>query len=212
MNPLRKIRLSARSSLLSKAQVSEWEKKVAQKLALEGIELEKIWLETEGDKDKHTSLRVAPEDFFTRQIDLHLLEGKSDIALHSAKDLPANLHPELDVFALTEGVDPRDALIFHAWPLIRNAKVGVSSLRREEMVRSLRADLQIVEIRGTIQERLELMDRGIVDALVVAQAALLRLELYYIKRVWLPFFHPLQGKLALVGRKKDEDLQRIFSC
>lgn len=183
------LKIGARSSPLSRAQVEEF------KLEF-GIECEVVWVKTTGDLDKVTSLRTLDKtDFFTRELDQMLMDGKIDAAVHSAKDLPDPMPKGLWVAALSKGVDSRDSLVIKREPV---RVVATSSVRREESVRQLYPDCRFVDVRGTIQERLE----KDVDGVVIAEAALIRLQLTHLKRVFLPGETvPLQGKLAIVCRQ-----------
>ncbi len=182
------LKIGARSSPLSRAQVEEF------KLEF-GIECEVVWVKTTGDIDKVTSLRTLDKtDFFTRELDQMLLRGEIDAAVHSAKDLPDPLPRGLWVAALSKGVNSRDSLVIKREPV---RLVATSSVRREESVRQLYPDCQFVDLRGTIQERLE----KDVDGVVVAEASLIRLNLTHLNRVFLPGeTTPGQGKLAIVCR------------
>ena len=182
------LKIGARSSPLSRAQVEEF------KLEF-GIECEVVWVKTTGDIDKVTSLRTLDKtDFFTRELDQMLLRGEIDAAVHSAKDLPDPMPKGLWVAALSKGVDSRDSLVIKREPV---RLVATSSVRREESVRQLYPDCQFVDLRGTIQERLE----KDVDGVVVAEAALIRLNLTHLNRVFLQGeTTPGQGKLAIVCR------------
>lgn len=185
------LRIGARSSPLSRAQVEEFRQEF-------GLEFEVVWVETTGDKDRTTSLRTLDKtDFFTRELDQMLLEGKIDAAVHSAKDLPDPMPKGLWVAALSKGVDSRDSLVIKREPV---ELVATSSVRREESVRQLYPNCRFVDLRGTIQERLE----KDVDGVVVAEAALIRLNLTHLKRLFLPGETvPLQGKLAIVCRENE---------
>lgn len=187
-------KVGARSSPLSRAQVVEVQK-------LLGAHFEVTWVETTGDLDQKTSLRgLDKTDFFTRELDEMLLAGKIDIAIHSAKDLPNPL-PKGLCATFTECLDPRDALVFRELPL--GGTVATSSERREEAVRQLRPDVRFVDLRGTIGERLAKIERGEVDAVVVAEAALIRLSLTHWNRLYLP--GPTaegQGSLAIVYKEE----------
>lgn len=180
--------IGARSSPLSRAQVTEARKEF-------GLEGRVVWVTTTGDRDRSISLRsMEKTDFFTRELDEMLLKGEIDLAVHSAKDLPDPLPTGLKLAALSRGVDPRDSLVIRREPV---KWVATSSVRREEAVRELFPNCQFVDVRGTIEERLQ-MD---VDGVVVAEAALIRLNLTHLTRVFLPGeTAPLQGKLALVCR------------
>lgn len=181
--------IGARSSPLSRAQVQE----VIEEFSLV---CDVIWVETTGDLDQTTSLRTLEKtDFFTRELDQMLLTGTIDLAIHSAKDLPDPLPQGLKIGALSKGVDPRDSLVLRREPI---CVVATSSVRREEAVRQLYPQCRFVDLRGTIQERLS----KDVDGVVVAEAALIRLGLTHLKRVFLPGeTAPLQGKIAIVCRE-----------
>lgn len=206
-------RVAARSSPLSKAQVQE----VLQALQKydSHLKFEVTWVKTTGDCDKKTSLRLLEKtDFFTKQIDELLLSCQVDLAIHSAKDLPEPLNAGLIVAAITAGIDPSDALVFRQGESLQSlplqAKVGTSSARRDLMVYGVRSDLQCVDIRGTIEERLALLDEKIVDAVVIAEAALIRLNLTCRNRMLLPQQTlPMQGKLACVCRKADKEMRSL---
>lgn len=204
-----KLKVGARGSALSKKQVEE----VMGEL---GVEYEAVWIETRGDRDKTSSLGpMEKTDFFTREVDEQVLKGECDVGIHSAKDLPEPLPKGLKIFALTKGLASYDSLVMHQGQkfekLKRGAVIGSSSKRRDRVVRGLKPDLKCIEVRGTIEERLEKLDRGEVDGLVVAEAALIRLGLKERNRIELPGpVAPLQGKLAIVGRDGDEKTEALF--
>lgn len=181
--------VGARSSPLSRAQIEEIRKEF-------NLSFEVIWVETTGDLDKTTSLRsLEKTDFFTKELDEMLLLGKIDLAVHSAKDLPHPLPRGLKIAALSKGLDSRDSLVIKKKPV---EIVATSSMRREEAVRQLYPHCRFVDLRGTIEERLQKN----VDGIVVAEAALIRLNLTHLKRVFLPGdTAALQGKLAIVSRE-----------
>jgi len=203
------VEVGARGSKLSRAQISE----VLEELRRfhPDISFSPTWVDTTGDCDRITSLRTLEKsDFFTRQIDDLLLAGKFRIAIHSAKDLPEPLRTGLQLVALTSGINPADALVFNQ-ELPLGAKIGTSSLRREEILKKWRPDLQCVDIRGNVDERLALLDQGIFDGVVVAEAALIRLGLAYRKRILLEGeVAPLQGRLAVVARQDDSEMETLF--
>jgi len=157
MKPSKKfsLKIGARSSLLSRAQVEEIRSQVP-------FELEPVWVETSGDLDQATSLRsFGKTDFFTRELDQLLLNGSIRAALHSAKDLPDPIPKGLCVAAMTKGLDPRDCLVFKELP--EGAWIATSSERREAVVRALRPDFRFKDLRGTIQQRLEKLENGEAD-------------------------------------------------
>lgn len=168
------------------------------------MDYELVKLTSYGDRHKEQSLMdggLAP-DFFTRELDEALLSGKADIAVHSAKDLPYPLTDGIEVIALTEGKDKTDSLVARDGQTLATlpagSKVGTSSAQRRAELLKLRSDLEVVPIRGTIEERIAQVDSGKVDALIVATCALERLGLLHRATERLPFkTHPLQGNLAV---------------
>ncbi|MCE5317947.1 MAG: uroporphyrinogen-III synthase, partial [Parachlamydia sp.] len=171
-----------------------------------------------GDKDKTTSLRTLEKtDFFTKEIDTMLLSGECRIGIHSAKDLPEPIPEGLAIIALTRGVDPADVLIMRSGDTFSSLKQGAviatSSERREMMVRSLRSDLRFIDLRGTIGERLEKLNSGEADGVVVAEAALIRLKLTHLNRMILPGETAVhQGQLAILARQDDQEMARLYAC
>ena len=174
-------------------------------------------LKTSGDVDKKTPLsEVTQDDFFTKEIDALLLKGTVDVAIHSAKDLPQKMPEGLRIFAMTRGLDSSDVLLLHPEKTIASlppgACIGSSSLRRQEIIKQIRPDLQSVSIRGTIEERISLLYGGKIDGVIIAKAALIRLSLLHLNTVSLPFpAQGLQGKLAVVGRKEDRVSASLFA-
>lgn len=210
------ISIGARSSILSKAQVLEVLESLDQ--FYPGIEFIPTWIETTGDKDQITSLRTLGQtDFFTKEIDEMQLEGHFRISIHSAKDLPSPLYPGLKLVTLTKGLDSRDALVLRPEDSLASlplgAKIATSSARREEAVRSLRNDATFVDIRGTVEKRLYDLINGEVDGVVIAEAALIRLQLTHLNRILLDCkTAPHQGKLAIIAKEDDFEMASLFSC
>ena len=207
------IRIGARESLLSKAQVVEIQNLL--KALADDIKLEEVFISTPCDRDKNTPLpQVVDDDFFTRDIDQALLAGEIDIAVHSAKDLPQKLVQGLKIAAITPSIAPWECLISRdnlpLQSLPAGAIIGTSSVRRSEGLTQLRADLKAVDIRGNIHERIEQLDAGKFDALVLACVGLIRAGL--AERITEVFsekafpFVPGQGSLALVVRENDLEM------
>ncbi|MDE3045989.1 MAG: hydroxymethylbilane synthase [Verrucomicrobiota bacterium] len=205
-DPSHTLKVGARSSPLSRAQVEEV------RLLYPHVTFEPVWVETIGDRDLATSLRtLGKSDFFTRELDEMLLRGEIDIAVHSAKDLPEPLPSGLCIAALTKGLDPRDSLVFRKGESLETlpsgAWIATSSERREEAVRSLRSDLRFKDVRGPIAQRLALLQTGEADGVVIAEAALLRLGFHHLPRIYLPGpTTPGQGQLAIVCRIERREL------
>lgn len=208
------IKVGARSSPLSKAQVQEVYSEIHPYCP--HIEFENIYVETTGDKDRATSLRTLDKtDFFTKELDHLLLNGGCRIAVHSAKDLPDPLPKGLTIAAITKGVDPADVLVLRPGESLETlpagAHIATSSVRREEQVRQLRHDLNFCDLRGTIGERLTLLENGQADGVVLAEAALIRLGLTHLNRIRLPGeTAPYQGQLAILCRESDAEMLDLF--
>lgn len=207
------IKIASRSSPLALAQVEE----IILEMKAKGktFAFEPIKFETAGDKDKTTPLTKSSDDFFTDTIDQALLEGKADIAVHSAKDLPQHLNKSLKIFALTKGMETHDAWVsrVHWKDLPLNALVGTSSVLRQKQILEMRPDVTIVNIRGTINERIQLVKGSKLDGVVVAACALKRLKMENEINGIFPWEGmPLQGQLAVVGRHNDLELENLFSA
>lgn len=211
----KEITIGARSSPLSKAQVEE-----VLSLLLEhhpDICFLPKWFETTGDLDLKTSLtKLEKTDFFTKEIDEAVIRGICRIGIHSAKDLPEILPDPLCMIARTKGVDSSDVLVLREGEsletLPKGAKVGTSSFRREKNIKALRPDLICVDIRGTIGTRLQLLDQGEFDGVIMANAALIRLKLGR-NTLFIPGeCSPFQGRLAIVAKKEDEEMKELFAC
>lgn len=187
------------------------------------IEFEVKVYNTRGDLDKETPIsRVDGTDFFTGTIERALLDKEIDVAVHSAKDLPERIPEGLVIAALTRSIDPYDVLVVH--PSLKSAgsleklppgiRLGTSSVRRKEAIKRYRPDIKVTDIRGNIEERIEKLDRGEYEALVLAAAGLIRLGLEDRISQRIPFRiltpHPLQGRLAVEARKEDRELITFF--
>ncbi len=210
------IKVGSRQSNLARAQVNE----VLQEIRRfhPQVEFEVRYVDTYGDKDQTSSLRTLDKtDFFTKEIDEMLLSGICRIAIHSAKDLPEPLPAGLTLICLTEGLDSSDSLVLRQGTRIEDLREGAliatSSARREESVNRLRKGLNFMDIRGTIEQRLAKLERGQADGVVVAEAALIRLELTHLNRIKLPLPGVKgQGQLAIVAQENDHEMAKLFAC
>ncbi len=212
----RSYRIGTRTSSLALKQVEE--ALDALKNFYPAIKASIVGIDTYGDKDKNTPVsEMEGSDFFTREIDEALLNGKIDFAVHSAKDLPDSLREGLVIAAITDSIDPYDVLVSKSGlgldELPYGARIGTSSLRRKRQLKNYRNDLQIVDIRGNIEERLRKLDETGLDAIVIAAAGLIRLGLENRITQRIPSDilqpHPLQGRLAIEARRDDEDIIRL---
>ncbi len=210
---IKKIKAGTRSSPLARVQVKE----IFSLLAEQGknISFEEVIYQTHGDRDKKTLLTDnLLDDFFTDTLDQALLNNEIDIAIHSAKDLPKKINDDLEIFALTKSLDDTDAFVGKGKfsELKPGAKVGTSSFLRQKSLKELNPNLRCVDIRGTIAERIQLMEKGFCDGVIVATVALKRLKLGHLIKNIMPWEGtPLQGSLAVVGKIGRDDLKKIFT-
>lgn len=175
--PASTLRLATRGSALAQAQAQL----AADALrAAAGIGIETVIIRTEGDRRSHTPIeQLEGQGWFTAELERSVLDGRADVAVHSAKDLPSALAPGLRVAAYLARADPRDGVVSPGGlPLAGlpgGATVGTSSARRAGLIAALHPGLRPVPIRGNVDTRLRKLDSGEVDALVLACAGLDRL-------------------------------------
>ena len=165
-----------------------------------------------GDRDRKTDLRESAPDFFTRDLDQAVRDGEIDAALHSAKDVPMPVSKGLDWVWLPWGAEPRDAVVLAPGVKLADLpsppRVGVSSDRRADYcARTFPGAVQL-PVRGNIEHRLEQLDRGDFDLLVMAAAALHRLGLHDRVTQLIPLYElPVpegQGRLCITFRQGDQ--------
>ena len=205
------MRLGSRGSALALAQAGM----VRDRIAGLGHEVELVVIRTAGDE--RPAGEGAPEtsdkERFVKEIEEALLDGRIDMAVHSAKDVPGKLPEGLAIVGVPERADARDALCgaesLDALPA--GASVGTASVRRRSQLLAARADLDVREVRGNVDTRLRKLADGDYDALVLATAGLDRLERSegtpVAADVMLPA--PGQGCLALEGREGDATVSEL---
>ncbi|MFQ5895593.1 MAG: hydroxymethylbilane synthase [Nitrospinota bacterium] len=202
--------MGTRRSALARAQ-SRW---VVEEMRRQnpGLEVEEVLIRTTGDKLGDRPL--GPEGgkgLFVKEVEEALLAGSVDFAVHSLKDLPAELPPGLSICAVPPREDPRDALVSRDGlsldELPPGARVGTSSLRRQALLLRARPDLKVVPLRGNLDTRLRKLRDGEIEAIVVALAGLRRLgaEAEWVLPLDEEIFLPAmgQGALALEAREGD---------
>ena len=172
------IRLATRGSALALAQA----RVVADRLEAGGLRVEIIAMRTEGDRRAEARLAaIGGKGLFVREIEDALLRGDADVAVHSLKDLPADLPRGLILAVFPEREDPRDVVVTREAggleTLPRGAMLGTSSPRRRAIALSLRPDLSVGPIRGNVDTRLAKLQTGEWDAVLLAAAGLRRLGL-----------------------------------
>ncbi len=174
-------------------------------------------IKTKGDKITTSQLyNMDAKGLFTKELDKALLEEEIDFAVHSFKDLPTELDEELEITAVPKRVAPNEVLISNKnWDeLANNSKLGTSSLRREAFCNYHNKNFDLQPIRGNIETRISKVTNSNLDATIMAQAGLIRLNLtQHIKTVFpLDYITPAagQGALAIITRK-DSDKKDIIS-
>lgn len=209
------LKVGTRGSKLALIQTQDALKRLEKLFPELGFEI--VPITTLGDRDLTTDLRLSPDDFFTRDLDDALRSGRIDLAVHSAKDLPDPVAADLDWFWLPWREDPRDAWILPKGKTLADLPaapcVGISSARREAYCRTCFPQAEMRTIRGTIQARLEQLDAGDFDAMLMAGAALNRLNLENRVTEWVPLEAlPVpagQGYLAVTFRMGDPILTKL---
>jgi len=207
------IKLGTRKSLLALTQSTMIKKLIENQHP--GVTVELVKIVTKGDKILDVPLaKVGGKGLFVKEIEEAMLRGEIDMAVHSMKDVPAELPAELVMGVVPKREDPRDAFIANQYKSVHDlpmgAKVGTSSLRRRSQLAHLRPDLVIEDLRGNLDTRLRKLDEGLYDAIILAAAGLNRLGL--AERA-TAFFSPAemlpavaQGALGIELRRDDQEL------
>lgn len=206
--------VGTRGSQLALAQTNQVCKDLAS-ITHENIDVNII--KTKGDKITNSQLyNMNAKGLFTKELDKALLEEEIDFAVHSFKDLPTELDEELEIVAVPKRVAPNEVLISNKnWnELGPKSKLGTSSLRREAFCNYHNKNFELKPIRGNIETRISKVNDSDLDATIMAQAGLIRLNLtQHIKTVFpLDYITPAagQGALAIITRK-DSDKKEIIS-
>ena len=147
-----------------------------------GLQVELLTMSTQGDRILNSPLaKIGGKGLFVKELEQGMLDGRADLAVHSMKDVPAELPEGLWIGAILEREDPRDAFVSNRYTSVddlpEGACVGTSSLRRQCQLRAGRPDLQLLDLRGNVGTRLGKLDDGEYDAIILACAGLKRLGL-----------------------------------
>ncbi|MFL6241093.1 MAG: hydroxymethylbilane synthase [Actinomycetes bacterium] len=201
------LRVGTRRSALALAQATG----VSTTLHALGTAAELVEVTTDGDRSSASVAQMGGTGVFVTALREQLLLGEVDLAVHSLKDLPTAPAPGLVIAAIPQREDPRDVLVSRDGltldALPSGSRVGTGAPRRTAQLRALRADLEIVPVRGNVDTRLGLVERGEVDAVVVARAGLARLGRLSDVTETLPADRmvpaPGQGALAIECRADD---------
>ena len=146
------------------------------------LQVELVPMVTKGDVILDSPLaKIGGKGLFVKELELALLNGKADIAVHSMKDVPMNFPEGLGLSVICQREDPRDAFVSNHYQTLTElptgAVVGTSSLRRQCQLKNFRPDLHIQSLRGNVGTRLNKLDNGDYDAIILASAGLIRLGL-----------------------------------
>jgi len=212
------IRLATRESALAMWQANFV--KSALEAAHPELVVQIMGMTTQGDRDKQSPLtQLGGKGVFVKELEVALIEGRADIAVHSMKDVPSVFPAGLGIAAICEREDPRDAFVsnsaasFAALPA--GAKLGSSSLRRRLQLKEKRPDLDYLDVRGNVETRLRKLDEGEYDAIILAVAGLKRLGL--ANRITDPIDPVIsvpaagQGAVGIEARLDDEQTLALLS-
>lgn len=216
-----RVRIATRGSRLALWQAG-WVKGL---LEQQGVQVELVVVETQGDREGLPFAQMQGQGFFTKAVQDAVLGGEADLAVHSYKDLPSARPEGLEIAAVPPREDPRETLLVHpealdkatpGLPLRSGAQVGTSAVRRQAQLGQLRPDLRLKELRGNVPTRVDKLRRGEYDAVLLAYAGLKRLELdlseFYtqVLPTALVVPAPAQGALALECRSDDHRLKALL--
>lgn len=213
--PTKVLRLGTRASTLATTQSGM----IADRLRAEcGVEVELVHISTEGDRSSEPLAQMGGTGVFVAALREALIRGEIDLAVHSLKDLPTAVHPDLVVAAIPQRVDPRDVLIARdnltLGELPQGARIGTGSPRREAQVNALGLGIEVAPIRGNVGTRIGKVTSGELDGVLLARAGLLRLgradEASQVLDPLQMLPAPGQGALACECRVDDDATIRVL--
>jgi len=212
----RTLLIGTRGSRLARTQAE------AVRKMLSSLHPERAWLlreiRSEGDVQRQASLAsIGGRGVFVKALEDRLLAGEIDLAVHSLKDMPTRLATGLKIGAVLPREDARDALVSRGGPTLDDlptgAIVGSGSARRRAQLLAYRSDLVIQDVRGNVDTRLRKLNSGGYDAMILAAAALIRLQRTSAISQYLPLALMLpavgQGALAVEVRESDEEVRQL---
>lgn len=212
------IRIATRTSPLAMWQAEH----VAHRLQAihPGLQIEMVGMVTRGDKILDSPLsKIGGKGLFVKELELGMLEGSADIAVHSMKDVPMEFPEGLHLPIIMEREDPRDAFVSNTYgnldELPDGAIVGTSSLRRQTQIRARYPHLQIKDLRGNVNTRLGKLDKGEYDAIILAAAGLIRLAFQSRITAYLSTEQSLpaigQGAVGIECRRNDPRVENLLA-
>lgn len=212
------ITIGTRGSQLALWQAEYVRKRLNRQFPDLGVSLQII--KTTGDKIQEQSLVGLGKGVFTKEIEIALLDGTIDLAVHSMKDLPTNLPDGLCIAAIPAREDPRDVLVTQSGLVLnklpKGAKIGTGSPRRRSQLLHLCPDLQVADVRGNLDTRLRKLHETDLDGIILAAAGIKRLigqEIiteYFEIRQMVPA--PGQGAVGVEAREDDVEIKAILTA
>ena len=180
-----------------------------------GLEVEVHTVQTRGYKDQRAFTAIGGKGLFVAEVEQAVVDGRADIAVHSAKDLTAELAPGCSIVCVPERAPAHDVIV--GAPSLEEvpsgAVIGTSSMRRRALLAETRPDLDAVEFRGNLDTRLRKVEEGVVDAAILAAAGLQRRGIAAGSPIdparWVPA--PGQGALAIEARSDRDDLRELLA-
>jgi hydroxymethylbilane synthase len=205
-----RLRIGTRRSALALAQAEE----VRARLAAIGVEAELVPMSTAGDRGESATGSIAGmKGLWVNDIVRALREGDVDVAVHSAKDLPAEDDDGVVIAAVPERASPLDVLVTRDGELLDGGRVGTSSLRRQAQVWRWRPDVLVKDLRGNVDTRLRKLADGEVDGLILAAAGLLRLGVVpaHAAPMSVAEMVPAPGQGALAVQTREDETREVVS-
>lgn len=184
------------------------------------LTVELVPMSTRGDKILDTPLaKIGGKGLFVKELEVAMLEGRADIAVHSMKDVPMEFPQGLELAVICEREDPQDAFVSNQYSSIESlpqgAVVGTSSLRRQCQLKAKRPDLEIRDLRGNLGTRLGKLDDGQYDGIILASAGLIRLKMpeRIAQKISADFMLPAggQGAVGIECRINDETTRALLA-
>jgi hydroxymethylbilane synthase len=185
------------------------------------IQIELVKMVTKGDKILDAPLaKIGGKGLFVKELELGMLKGDADIAVHSMKDVPVEFPEGLHLAAILDREDPTDAFVSNKFQsldaLPKTAKIGTSSLRRQCQIKEKFPDAEILSLRGNVNTRLSKLDAGEYDAIILASAGLIRLGMQarITQRLETSISLPAigQGAIGIECRENDSEMNELLKA
>ncbi len=185
-----------------------------------GLNIELIKMTTKGDQILNSPLsKIGGKGLFIKELEVGMMEGVADIAVHSMKDVPYEIPPGFELGAILKRENPFDAFVSNNFDSVNDlpqgAKVGTCSMRRIVQLKAIRPDLEILDLRGNVNTRLQKLDDGEYDAIILACAGLIRLKFEDRIKQQIPAEQSLpavgQGAVGIEIRENDQEILDLIA-